>query len=40
VLAAAGVSQIAGIPLSSGNVAMAINFAIGIWGLAAGFMKK
>ena len=40
VLAAAGINQVAGITLSSGNVAMAINFAIGIWGLVAGFMKK
>jgi len=40
VLAAAGVNQLAGIPLSSGNVAMAINLAIGIWGLVAGFMKQ
>jgi hypothetical protein len=40
VLGAAGVNQIAGIPLSSGNVAIAINLGVGIWGLAAGFMKK
>ena len=40
VLGAAGVNQIAGIPLSSGNVAMAINLGFGVWGLAAGFMKK
>ena len=40
VLGAAGVNQIAGISLSSGNVSMAISFAIGIWGLVAGFMKK
>jgi hypothetical protein len=40
VLGAAGISQVAGIPLSSGNVAIAINLAIGIWGLVAGFMKK
>jgi hypothetical protein len=40
VLGAAGINQIAGIPLSSGNVSMAINLGIGIWGLAAGFMKK
>jgi hypothetical protein len=40
VLAAAGVSQVAGITLSQGNVAMAINLIIGIWGLLAGFMKQ
>ena len=40
VLGAAGVHQIAGIPLSSGTVSMAINLGIGIWGLAAGLMKK
>ncbi len=40
VLAAAGVDQIAGISLSQGNVAMAINFVVGLWGLAAGFMKQ
>ena len=40
VLGAAGVTQIAGFSLNSGNVAMAINLIIGIWGLAAGFMKQ
>lgn len=40
VLAASGINQIAGIPLSSGNVAMAINLVIGIWGLVAGFTRK
>jgi hypothetical protein len=40
VLGAAGVNQIAGITLSSGNVATAINVGVGIWGLVAGFMKK
>ena len=40
VLGAAGVNQVAGIPLSSGNVSMAISLIIGIWGLVAGFMKK
>jgi hypothetical protein len=40
VLGAAGINQVAGITLSQGNVAMAINLGIGIWGLVAGFMKK
>jgi hypothetical protein len=40
VLGAAGINQIAGITLSSGNVATAINVGVGIWGLVAGFMKK
>ncbi len=40
VLAAAGINQIGGIALSQGNVAMAVNLVIGVWGLAAGFMKK
>lgn len=40
VLGAAGINQVAGITLSSGNVGMAINLLIGIWGLVAGFMKK
>jgi hypothetical protein len=40
LLAAAGVNQIAGIPLSQGNVAMAVNLAVGLWGLAAGFMAN
>jgi hypothetical protein len=39
-LNAAGVHQIAGLPLSEGNVAMAVNFVIGIWGLVAGFTGK
>ena len=40
VLGAAGVTQIAGFSLNVGTVAMAINFIVGIWGLAAGFMKQ
>ena len=40
VLGAAGVNQIAGFSLNQGNVAMAINLIIGVWGLAAGFMKQ
>ena len=40
MLAAAGIHQIGGITLSQGNVAMAVNLAVGGWGLAAGFMKK
>lgn len=40
VLGAAGITQIAGFSLNQGNLAMAINFAIGAWGLAAGFMKQ
>lgn len=40
VLNAAGVHQIAGFPLSEGNVAMAVNLIIGIWGLLAGFTGK
>jgi hypothetical protein len=40
VLAAAGFNQVAGITLSQGNVAMAVNLVVGIWGLVAGFMKK
>jgi hypothetical protein len=40
VLGAAGVNQVAGFALNQGNVAMAINLAIGVWGLVAGFMKK
>ena len=39
VLNAAGVNQIAGFALNQGNVAMAISFIIGIWGVVAGFMK-
>jgi hypothetical protein len=40
VLGAAGVTQIAGFTLNQGNVALAINLIVGIWGLVAGFMKK
>lgn len=40
VLGAAGVTQIAGFSLNQGNIAMAINLIVGIWGLAAGFMKQ
>jgi hypothetical protein len=40
VLNAAGVNQIAGFGLNSGNVATAISVIIGIWGLVAGFMKQ
>jgi hypothetical protein len=40
VLGAAGINQIGGIALSQGNVATAISLIVGIWGLAAGFMKK
>lgn len=40
VLAAANINQIAGFALNQGNVAMAINIVMGVWGLAAGFMKK
>lgn len=40
VLGAAGVNQIAGFSLNQGNIAMAINLIVGIWGLAAGFMKQ
>ncbi len=40
VLGAAGVTQVAGFDLNQGTVAMAINFIVGIWGLAAGFMKQ
>jgi hypothetical protein len=40
VLNAAGVHQIAGFPLSEGNVAMAVNLVIGVWGLVAGFTGK
>jgi hypothetical protein len=40
VLGAAGVTQIAGFSLNQGNIAMAINLIIGIWGLVAGFMKQ
>jgi hypothetical protein len=40
VLAAAGVNQIAGFSLNQGNIAMAINLIVGVWGLAAGFMKQ
>jgi hypothetical protein len=40
VLGAAGVSQIGGFGLNSGNVATAISLIMGIWGLAAGFMKQ
>ena len=40
VLGAAGVTQIAGFGLNQGNVATAISLIIGIWGLAAGFMKQ
>jgi hypothetical protein len=40
VLNAASVTQIAGFALNQGNVATAISLVIGIWGLAAGFMKQ
>jgi hypothetical protein len=40
VMGAAGVTQIGGMALSSGNVSTAISLIIGIWGLAAGFMNK
>lgn len=40
VLGAAGVNQIAGFSLNQGNVATAISLIMGLWGLAAGFMKK
>jgi hypothetical protein len=40
VLGAAGVTEIAGFGLNQGNIAMAINLIIGVWGLAAGFMKQ
>ena len=40
ILAAAGVNQVAGISLNQGNVARAINLVVGLWGLAAGFMKQ
>ena len=40
VLGAAGVTQIAGFSLNQGTIAMAINLIIGVWGLAAGFMKQ
>ena len=40
VLAAAGVNQIAGFSLNQGNIAMAINLIVGVWGLVAGFMKQ
>jgi hypothetical protein len=40
VLNAAGVNQLAGIPLNQGTVAMAVNLVIGLWGLAAGFTAR
>ncbi len=40
VLGVAGVTQVAGFSLNQGTIAMAINFVVGIWGLAAGFMKQ
>lgn len=40
VLGAAGVSQIAGFSLNQGSVATIISLVVGLWGLAAGFMKQ
>jgi hypothetical protein len=39
-LGALGIQQIAGIPLNTGTVSIAINLVIGVWGLLAGFMGK
>jgi hypothetical protein len=40
ILGALGVQNLAGIPLNSGTVAIAINVIIGVWGLLAGFLGK
>ncbi len=40
VLGALGIQQLAGIPLNTNTVAIAINVVIGLWGLLAGFLPK
>lgn len=39
-LGAFGLTSIAGIPLNTGAVSVAVNVVIGLWGLAAGFLGK
>lgn len=40
ILGAAGITSIAGFPLSGGLISNVINIGIGAWGLLAGFMTK
>jgi hypothetical protein len=40
IVGALGIQNVAGIPLNTGTISVAINVVIGLWGLVAGFMGK